>query len=391
MKENKIQILLLQETRGKHNSREARKTYTWYFSSENPTNPQFTTGVGIVIENRLAHHINKIIPYTDRLMMIQIEHTTPITIINTYCPQASRPSEEKEINYDAIEKLMKEHRNKGPVLVGGDFNARLQKPTDEEEKTIIGNHTFQNHTENTDDMPEDMQENRQLLMQLCKNNDLVVLNTSYRKQENKLATWRKIGAERTDNPTRENHEQIDYWLAGRRWRNMIKDAEADHKANIDSDHYPVKIRCRFALKFIPKPQHPTPKPQFTKCDENTARELNEQLKTELEQIRSMPQQLQLKRARETLQSLTEKLPKKPRKHKDTHYTRQTEELLNERKTALLEGNIDKFAELTKLFRKNKKKYKKQYVLRSITEDMDPRDKWMGIKKPQEGLQTAAIS
>ena len=66
MKDHDIKILLLQETRGKHNSREARKTHTWYFSSENPMNPNFVTGTAIVIENKLVKHINKMMPVNDR-------------------------------------------------------------------------------------------------------------------------------------------------------------------------------------------------------------------------------------------------------------------------------------------------------------------------------------
>ena len=217
------------------------------------------------------------------------------------------------------------------------------------------------------------------MLQLCTDNDLLAVNTQYRKQENKLATWRKIGADRTSNPTRENHDQIDFWLAGRRWRNMIKDAEVDYKANIDSDNYPLEIACRFALKRLPKPQHPTPRPQFNKCDETTAREINEHFQNNLRNIRDMTQQMQLKRARETLQQLTEKLPRKRPKHKDTHYSKQTEEILDDRKAAIIAGDIEKFAELTKKFRESKKKDKTDYVIRSVTEDMDPREKWMGIK------------
>ena len=98
--------------------------------------------------------------------------------------------------YEAIELIAGENRNKGPVLIGGDFNARLLKPKDEKESKVIGKHTFQKDEEDTD-LPEDMQENRQLLISLCRNQELIATNTWYRKQETKLATFRKIGASRT--------------------------------------------------------------------------------------------------------------------------------------------------------------------------------------------------
>ena len=79
MEQSKIEISLIQEARGKYNSREARKTHTWYFSSENPTNPQFATGIAVVIRNQLVKHILNIVPVNDRLMCMQIDHTTPTT------------------------------------------------------------------------------------------------------------------------------------------------------------------------------------------------------------------------------------------------------------------------------------------------------------------------
>ena len=39
-----------------------------------------------------------------------------------------------------------------------------------------------------------------------------------------------------------------------RWKNAILDAESDAKANIDSDHYPVKAKLKIKLKKITKQQ-----------------------------------------------------------------------------------------------------------------------------------------
>ena len=103
MKEKDIHIALLQDTKGKHNSRESRKEFTWYFSSENPTNTGYTTGTAIVIKNSMAKHVREIVPINDRLMYMVLEHSTPITIINAYIPQAGRPTEEKKGVYAEID------------------------------------------------------------------------------------------------------------------------------------------------------------------------------------------------------------------------------------------------------------------------------------------------
>ena len=54
MKEEDIKILALQETRINTNSREARGSYTWYFSGEYKTkkDKEYTAGVGFVIDNK---------------------------------------------------------------------------------------------------------------------------------------------------------------------------------------------------------------------------------------------------------------------------------------------------------------------------------------------------
>ena len=161
---------------------------------------------------------------------------------------------------------------------------------------------------------------------------------------------------------------------------MVKDAEADGKANIDSDHYPVKIKCRFALKAFSQAQPPTPKPKYHVCSEEERRVLNEHVRRNMRETEIETGQQKLTIFSGTLKEATAKLPTKEAKLKDSHYTRETENILKRRRDAVLSGNIEQFEQLTKDFRKSKKQDKKQYVLRSIREDMDPRDKWMGIKQ-----------
>ena len=240
MERNDVDILVLQDTKSKHNSREARKQYTWYFSSENPTNPNYTTGVGTVIRNKLVKHITHIEPINDRLMFLVLNHTMPVTIINTYMPQAMRPLEEKQHMYEQVEELITKYENVGPVLIGGDFNAKLHKPNDEDEAKHIGRHTFQCREPNPH-MSEETQENRQLLVDLCKTKEIIIIcNTQFAKQESQKTTFLKPGHAQSQNPTRDSHAQIDYWLIAHRWKNMVKDAEADPQANIDTDHYPAR-------------------------------------------------------------------------------------------------------------------------------------------------------
>ncbi len=47
---------------------------------------------------------------------------------------------------------------------------------------------------------------------------------------------------------------MQYILTTERWKNSVKDAEADPTANIDTRHHPVKARITIKLKGIQKIQ-----------------------------------------------------------------------------------------------------------------------------------------
>ena len=47
---------------------------------------------------------------------------------------------------------------------------------------------------------------------------------------------------------RGTHDQIDYIITSRRYRNMFTNAESYSKANIDTDHYPLIAKIRVRLR-----------------------------------------------------------------------------------------------------------------------------------------------
>ena len=138
MTSRNIKILCLQETRTKENTRETRKKYTWFFSGEGGNSNTYTPGVAIIIHNNFLQYIEDIEPISDRLMYITLKGTFPITIISAYMPQSDRPYEEKVANYEKLQKIVDKKKNKGPLYIMGDWNARLIYPTTEAEEAIMG-------------------------------------------------------------------------------------------------------------------------------------------------------------------------------------------------------------------------------------------------------------
>jgi exonuclease III len=166
MTEKEIDILCLQETRNNQNSRESRKSYTWFFSGEGGRQ-EYTAGVGMVINNNFLKYIEDIEPVNDRLMFVTLRGIIESNIICTYMPPAERQNhlerlvEDKDKAYDEIQKVIDKKKNKGPMYICGDWNARLIYPTSTEEELIIGKHTLHGDASALELFTTGMLENRE--------------------------------------------------------------------------------------------------------------------------------------------------------------------------------------------------------------------------------------
>ncbi len=257
MKRNNIAILLLQETHTAMDSREARGNYTWYFSGEKKLiEEQWTAGVGVVIDNKHVQHIMDVEPINDRVIRIMIKGRLPTTMIGAYMPQAGRSEEDRDKAYENLSRIIRKYRGRGPMYVVGDMNARIQKAEGRLEKEHIGKYTFEPETaEKPHERSQMVTENREKIITLCQTHKLRIMNTMFKKQKEKLATYRNVGTPiwwevKRGHPY--GYEQMDYILTTERWKNTIKDVEADPKPNIDTRHYPVKAIIRIKLKGIKK-------------------------------------------------------------------------------------------------------------------------------------------
>ena len=86
----------------------------------------------------------------------------------------------KEKAYENLDKLINNHKKSGPVIVTGDFNARIQRKIAENE-TCIGNHTLDRENTNIESLKPEIIENRNLLVKLCQEQDFKIINTFFPK------------------------------------------------------------------------------------------------------------------------------------------------------------------------------------------------------------------
>ena len=115
---------------------------------------------------------------------------------------------------------------------------------------------------------EGVEGNREKLLDFCRQHNLQVMNTRFAKTPAKLATWRAWSTKHGD-PL---NSQLEYILIEHRWKNGVRNIEANIYAKIDSDHAPVMATCQFKLKAIG--QRTQTRPQLLPLGEDEKEEFN---------------------------------------------------------------------------------------------------------------------
>ena len=115
-----------------------------------------------------------------------------------------------------------------------------------------------------------------LLTTFAEANDLILLNTFFKKQDQKLATFRPWSTKSEDPLARPYYDQNDYCICAAQWRNCVKDVEADPTANVHTDHFPLMMKVRIHLKRIHKST--VKRVKWEPCSIDEAREYNAQIR-----------------------------------------------------------------------------------------------------------------
>jgi exonuclease III len=172
----------------------------------------------------------KKIVYNDRVIAIKLQ-AEPINIfmIQVYMPTSEHEDDEVEELYGTIEEILEENgkSNKNTIIMGG-WNSVVG---DEPHRNIVGPNGLgrKNHR-------------RQMLINFCERNGLIVNNTWFRKHKRKLYTWKAPGDW--------SRHKLDYIVVKHRFRNSVKDVRTLPGADIDSDHNLLVAKICTRLKEI---------------------------------------------------------------------------------------------------------------------------------------------
>ena len=281
MTKHRIDVCAIQETHVGDSSKQTRQFFTWYYSG-GKRGGTIHEGTAFVIKNELLKYVHDAVPINERVQTIIFKGAIPISIITAYAPTAAATDQLKEHFYNKLTQATKKSKSKGFVMVLGDFNARVQTKLSEYE-TMVGPYTFDKNNTRIEQQHHSVIDNQENLLAYAANTEQRLMNTFFYKQEEKLITYKEDKAHLGGPPyNRSKYETLDYVLVPNRWKNTIKDVESDVHAEINSDHYPMKIRVQINLKAEVLNVGRREKWEYTSCNNEERDRYNNKLKVENE-------------------------------------------------------------------------------------------------------------
>ena len=197
MRDRKINILCLQETKWVGaKARDIGGYKLWYTGKVRSKN-----GVGIIVDEEWKKNVVAINRIGDRIISLKmaVEEET-INVISAYAPQVGAESHMKEQFWEELEALIQGIPILEKVFIGGDLNGHVGREAGQYPQAHGGFGFGELNNEG------------QSVIDFCMANDLKIVNTCFKKQEEHLITY-KSGA---------NRSQIDFFLVRNSNRRICK-------------------------------------------------------------------------------------------------------------------------------------------------------------------------
>ena len=174
----KADVCCIQEVRYKSNSSTTvggeDKYKFWYSSSESGAN-----GVGIMLRQDLVQNVVEVERFSDRMMRIKLVLSkTVYHVLSVYAPQVGRPITEKEDFRNRLEDIISSIDETDGIIVAGDLNCHIGSNNVGYEN-IMGLYGF-----------GDRNDDGLALLDLCNNHRLKIANSYFRKNPEKLITYK---------------------------------------------------------------------------------------------------------------------------------------------------------------------------------------------------------
>ncbi|XP_052217843.1 uncharacterized protein LOC127835421 [Dreissena polymorpha] len=231
-----ICIAALQETRLSASGSLREENYTFFWKGMEPEQPR-QHGVGFAVKNTLLASIKPPTGGTERILTLHLNSAAGlITIFSFYAPTLSASDEDKDTFYDQLDSLFGGIPKIEPILLLGDFNARVG--TDHQSwSSCIGHYGTGK-----------MNDNEQRLLELCSYHNLCITNTFFQSKPQHRVSWM--------HPRSRRWHQLDLVITRRSLLSSVLGTRSYHSADCDSDHALVCSRMRFLPRKLHRSKPP---------------------------------------------------------------------------------------------------------------------------------------
>ena len=206
--------------------------------------------------------------------------------------------------------------------------------------------------------------NRELLLDICRQQHLLPMSTRFQKPPHQLATWTKPGTGKGDPLDRQHYDQLDCILTPKRWKNGFKNVESELFANIDSDHAPVTAK----IQIQSSPHKRTTKANMIVPLEEGKREGHS--KDFLDTLNAIGSKNYGNICKALREASGRHFQARTINKQGCEWAPRTVELLQLRETQRMQGEWEAAAETSKLFRKMLNTDKTKHLQKMFSEELD---------------------
>ena len=248
MSRYKINLLGISETRFTKSGRlRLASGQTILYSGHEDDHARHTHGVGFMLSAETTKALMDWGPIkaTD---YCKILHGTAnnILIVQGYAPTNDAEPEEKAEFYDTLKSTIDKIPKKDPVIIMGDFNAKIGSENTGREQ-VMGRHG-----------EGEINANGELFVDMCAFNSMVIGGSIFPHKRVHKVTW--------VSPDHYTENQIDHTCINKRYRRSVQDVRVYRGADVALDHHLVVVRLKTEEIQYQKPQkyHQDTTPNFHK-------------------------------------------------------------------------------------------------------------------------------
>lgn len=217
MKKYKVDILGVSEARKKASGTKILNNNYVLRYSGTPWNERAKEGVAIIVSEEMDSKITQWEAVSSRLIWVDVELTTPVTIVQAYGPTDDQDRAEKDAFFEELQRLVdKAESRRRKVIVMGDLNGRVGKARPSSQG-VIGPWAG-----------EDVKNgNGNRIIDFCLANSMIISYSFYKHKRIHQITFEST----------QHSSIIDYILIPKDLKNKCRDVKVVRGAEISTDHH----------------------------------------------------------------------------------------------------------------------------------------------------------